>query len=140
LVKKTPVLAAFFTTAIMASIAVPGPGLANFWGEFTVFVALWDWKAWMLFPAALGILFSAVYGLRSIGRIFFGKPTAAFETKFEAGMDDLSWRERVPAIVLLVALVALGVWPRSISDGVNASLQTSLSQPAAEARAVALDR
>ncbi len=135
LVKKTPVLAAFFTTAIMASIAVPGPGLANFWGEFTVFVAVWSWKSWMLFPVLLGIIISAVYGLRSIGRIFFGKPTPGFEPKLEAEMADLSWRERVPAIVLLVALIALGVWPRSISDGVNASLQSSLPQPVAEARA-----
>ncbi|MGH8021598.1 MAG: complex I subunit 4 family protein [Opitutaceae bacterium] len=134
LVKKTPVLAGFFTTAIMASIAVPGPGLANFWGEFTVFLAIWNWKSWMLFPVMLGIVISAVYGLRSIGRIFFGKPTPAFEPKLEAGMVDLSWRERVPAIVLLVALIGLGIWPRLISDGVNASLESSLPQPAAEAQ------
>jgi len=136
LVKKTPVLAGFFTTAIMASIAVPGPGLANFWGEFTVFVAVWNWRAWMLFPVALGVVFSAVYGLRAVGRIFFGKPTPGFEAKLEADMADLSWRERMPAVLLLLALIAVGVWPRSISDGVNASLESSLSQPAIQARAV----
>jgi NADH-quinone oxidoreductase subunit M len=37
LAQKTPVLAAFFVAATMASIGLPG--FANFWGELTVFVA-----------------------------------------------------------------------------------------------------
>jgi NADH-quinone oxidoreductase subunit M len=140
LVKKTPVLAAFFTTAVMASIAVPGPGLANFWGEFAVFVAVWNWKSWMLFPVALGVIFSAVYGLRAIGRIFFGKPTPGFEPRLEGEIVDLTWRERVPALVLLVALVGIGLWPRSFSDGVNAALKDSIPPPPAAVQAAVADR
>ncbi len=125
LVQKAPVLAAFFVTAMLASIAVPGPGLANFWGEFTVFVAVWHWKTWLLVPVAFGIIISAVYGLRAVGRIFFGPPTDAFAKTFEGPIEDLRWAERVPALVLFVALIGLGVWPKSISDGVNASLHAS---------------
>jgi hypothetical protein len=43
----------------------------------------------------------------------------------EAPVEDLRWGERVPALILFVALIALGAWPRSISDSVNASLQSS---------------
>jgi len=42
LARKAPVLAAFFTTAIFASIGLPGFG--NFWGELAIFVALWHFS------------------------------------------------------------------------------------------------
>jgi NADH-quinone oxidoreductase subunit M len=129
LVQKAPVLAAFFVTAMLASIGVPGPGLANFWGEFTVFVAIWQWKSWLLFPVAFGVIISAVYGLRAVGRIFFGPPTEKFAATLEAPIEDLRWGERIPALLLLVALIALGAWPKSISDAVNASLQATYPTP-----------
>src|SRR5690606_27939124 len=83
LVRKAPVLAAFFVTAMFASIAVPGPGLANFWGEFGVFVAVWEWRTWLLVPVAFGVILSAIYGLRAIARIFFGPPTEKFAPALE---------------------------------------------------------
>lgn len=126
-VKKAPVLAAFFVTAMLASIAVPGPGLANFWAEFTVFLSVWAWKPWVVFAGATGVIISAIYGLRAIGRIFFGQPTDAFEKKFAEPMQDLRWAERFPAIILFAVLIAIGFWPRSISDGVNAALTASKS-------------
>ena len=125
LVKKAPVLAAFFVTAMMASIAVPGPGLANFWAEFTVFVAIWQWQPWVLYPTALGVIISAVYGLRAVGRIFFGQPTDAFEKKLAEPVIDLRWAERLPALILFAVLIAIGFWPRSISDGINAALSSA---------------
>jgi NADH-quinone oxidoreductase subunit M len=137
LVRKAPVLAGFFVTAMMASIAVPGPGLANFWGEFAVFVAVWNWKSWVLVPAALGVILSAVYGLRAVGRIFFGQPTDAFAARLESGIVDLRWGERLPALILFAMLIGIGVWPRSISDGVNDALESSL--PVATAAAAAGD-
>jgi NADH-quinone oxidoreductase subunit M len=136
LAKKAPVLAAFFAAAMLASIAVPGPGLANFIGEFTVFAALWQWKAWMAAPAALGVIISAVYGLRAVGRIFFGPPTESFSTKLEGPIEDIGWGERLPAILLFAVLIGVGFWPRSITDGVNAALHRAWPKAAATAPAV----
>lgn len=133
LVKKAPVLAAFFTVAVLASIAVPGPGLANFWGEFTVFLAIWQWKAWLLFPVAVGVVLSAVYGLRAIGRIFLGPPTEVFRPTLDGEIQDLRWSEKLPALVLLVVLIGVGVWPRSISDAANESLKATHVYAAPEA-------
>ena len=45
LAQKAPVLAALFTAATLASIGLPG--FANFWGELTIFVALWQFSPWM---------------------------------------------------------------------------------------------
>ncbi len=121
--QKAPVLAAFYGVAIFASIGVPGPGLANFWGEFAVFVGLWDFRAWLVVPAVLGVVISAVYGLRSLANIFFGQPTEAFGKKVDiAAIRDIQWRERVPALVLLAMLILIGFWPRSVSDPLNGSL------------------
>lgn len=125
----TPVLAAFFVAATMASIGLPG--FANFWGEFAIFIALWQDHAWALVPAAFGIVISAVYGLRAVARVFFGPPCADFAQHVErSAPTDLSLRERLPALVLLLALFAVGLWPKMLSQSVNAEL-SARHEPAA---------
>jgi NADH-quinone oxidoreductase subunit M len=124
LVKQAPVLAAFFLTATLASIGLPGPGLLNFWGELTIFMAVYAHAEWMVVPAVLGVVISAIYGLRSVARVFYGPPSEAF-ARYQEGrqIGDLRWSERVPALVLLIALVALGVWPRAITVPLNSTLE-----------------
>jgi NADH-quinone oxidoreductase subunit M len=132
LVKKAPVLAAFFLTAVLASIGLPGPGLLNFWGELTIFMAIYEHAEWMVVPALLGVVISAIYGLRAMGKVFYGQPSAAFLKHQETHpVVDLRWSERVPALVLLVTLVGFGVWPRAITEPLNKTL-TEL-YPAVEA-------
>ncbi len=100
---KAPVLAAFFVAATMASIGLPG--FANFWGELTIFTSLAQIQpAWLLGAIVLSIVISAVYGLRAVAKIFYGKNTglALSEEKFEA-VRDISLRERVPAVELNAA-------------------------------------
>jgi NADH-quinone oxidoreductase subunit M len=117
------VLAAFFIAGTLASIGLPG--FANFWGELTIFVALWKFSPWMTAAAAAGIVISAVYGLRAAARVFFGPPTAEF-ARVAAGQPtaDLRWSERFPALILLAALLFVGFWPRSLSDPLNQVLPT----------------
>ena len=76
LAQKAPVLAAFFVAATLASIGLPG--FANFWGELTIFVALWKFSPLITALAVAGVVISAVYGLRSAAKVFFGSPTEAF--------------------------------------------------------------
>jgi len=123
LVKKAPVMAAFFLTAILASIGLPGPGLLNFWGELTIFMAIYAHSEWMVVPAVLGVVISAIYGLRAVARVFYGPPSEVF-ARYQEGREvtDLRWSERLPAIVLLVSLIALGVWPRVITTPLNSAL------------------
>ena len=117
LARKAPVLAGFFVAASMASIGLPGFG--NFWGEFTIFAALAEDPAtqWILVPSALGIIISAIYGLRAVANIFFGEPTEVMTPKLEGQtLVDLKAHERLPATVLVVALVIVGLFPRVLSD------------------------
>lgn len=121
--QRAPVLAAIYATAILASIGLPGPGLANFWGELTIFIALWEFRSWMVVPAVFGVVISAVYGLRSLANVFFGEPTDAFSKSVDLSrIQDLHWREKAPAFLLLAILIFAGVWPRSISDPLDRSL------------------
>ncbi len=125
LAQKAPVLAALFTAATLASIGLPG--FANFWGELTIFVALWQFSPWMTAAAVAGIVISAVYGLRAAARVFFGAPTPEF-AKVAAGQPpvDLRWSERLPALILLALLFFVGFWPRSLSAPLNQALQTAI--------------
>ena len=121
LAQKTPVLAAFFVTATMASIGLPG--FANFWGELTIFVALWNFSHLYTAIAVAGIIISAIYGLRAVARVFFGSPTESLAKVIaDHPPVDLRWGEKIPAIILLAALLFIGFWPKSITEPVNDAL------------------
>ena len=132
--QKTPVLAAFFVAATFASIGLPG--FANFWGELTIFVALWKFSPPITALAVAGVIISAIYGLRSAANVFFGAPTEAFSAVAKRQPPaDLTWAEKIPALVLLAALLFIGFWPKSISTAINAALTSA--KPVATAQAVA---
>ncbi|MDF9833297.1 NADH-quinone oxidoreductase subunit M [Ereboglobus sp. PH5-5] len=137
LAKQAPLLSALFVAAIFASIGLPG--FANFWGELTIFVALWGFSKWMTIAAVAGIIISAIYGLRAAARIFFGPPTETFaKVAAENPVTDLRWSERVPAFVLLAALVLVGVWPKIVTTPLNAQLTSAtISQSATPNQGVA---
>ncbi|MDE3084801.1 MAG: NADH-quinone oxidoreductase subunit M [Verrucomicrobiota bacterium] len=128
LAQKTPVLAAFFTAAIFASVGLPG--FANFWGELPIFVALWNFSHWATVGAVAGVIITAIYGLRAAAAVFFGQPSDEFaKIASENPPVALRWSERVPALLLLAALMFIGFWPKSLSEPINAALQSAQSSP-----------
>jgi len=145
LAQKAPVLAAFFVAGTFASIGLPG--FANFWGELTIFVALWNFSHAITALAVAGVIISAIYGLRAAARVFFGPPTE-FATQIAAKhqVTDLRWNEKIPALILLAALFFVGFWPKSLTTPLNAELTSkpviarseatkqSLSNPAGSPR------
>jgi NADH-quinone oxidoreductase subunit M len=121
LAMQAPVLAALFVAATFASIGLPG--FANFWGELTIFFALWQLSPVLTACAVGGVIISAIYGLRAVGRVFFGPATERFaEVAAKHPPTDLRWAERIPALVLLLALLLIGFWPKSISEPINTAL------------------
>ena len=123
LAAKAPVLAGFFVAATMASIGLPGFG--NFWGEFTIFAALaeTDLTRWIVAPAAIGIVISAIYGLRAVAHVFFGQPKEAFVARLEGGkITDMQAFEKLPACILIAGLMLTGIFPRIFSDDANREL------------------
>ncbi|MAK27215.1 MAG: NADH-quinone oxidoreductase subunit N [Opitutae bacterium] len=120
LASQTPVLACFFIAASLATIGLPGFG--NFWGEFGIFLSLGENSDHQLILglAALGIIISAIFGLRAVARIFYGKQSDELsEYAKDSPIVDLSVTEMIPAGVLVSALLFLGLWPKGISERVN---------------------
>jgi NADH-quinone oxidoreductase subunit M len=137
LAMKAPVLAAFFVVATMASIGLPG--LANFWGELTIFIALWKFSAWVTACAVGGIIISAVYGLRAVARIFFGPASEEFTRASERNpVTDLRWSEKTPALLLLAGLLVIGFWPRSFSTSLNETVSALYPSATVQSTNVAL--
>jgi NADH-quinone oxidoreductase subunit M len=130
LAQKTPVLAAFFVAGTLASIGLPG--FPNFWGELTIFVALWKFSPLITALAVAGVVISAIYGLRSAARVFFGPATEQMtRVAMENPPADLRWSEKIPALVLLAALLFVGFWPKSITTALNAELAPAPAPAAA---------
>jgi len=130
--KDAPVLAGLLMAATMASIGLPG--FANFWGELTIFISLWHWNPAFLAIALTGIIISAVYGLRAVSAIAFGEQTEALkEIKKEHAINDLNWMERIPAVLLLVALVVFGLFPFLAGDSISGTIENHIL-PAAKER------
>ena len=121
LARRTPVLAAFFVAATMAGLGLPG--FANFWGELTIFVALWKFSPALTAVAVAGVVISAIYGLRAAARVFFGPPSEALQRVLaQHPPADLDWREKLPALLLLAALLFFGFYPKAVSQPVDQAL------------------
>lgn len=113
LAKAAPSLAFIFGLGAMASIGLPG--LANFAGEVMVFLSSFqNYDASTgLGPVQIacilsiwGVVISAVYMLRAYRRIFQGPAVKSTES-----VADLTFADKIPALLLVVALLAVGLYP-----------------------------
>jgi NADH-quinone oxidoreductase subunit M len=113
LAKSAPGMAFLFGMVGMASIGLPG--LANFAGEVMVFLSAfrnYDPAAGLgpvqiaCILAIWGVVISAVYMLRAFRKIFQGPTVRATETA-----ADLTFADRIPVLLLAVALLAVGLYP-----------------------------
>ncbi|OYV04049.1 MAG: hypothetical protein CFE26_18975 [Verrucomicrobiales bacterium VVV1] len=113
LAKSAPCLAFIFGLGAMASIGLPG--LANFAGEVMVFLSSFqNYNATTgLGPVQIacilsiwGVVIRAVYMLRAYRRIFQGPAVKSTES-----VADLTLADKIPALLLVVALLAVGLYP-----------------------------
>ena len=115
LAKAAPKLAFLFGLAGMASIGLPG--LANFSGEVLVFLSGFEsYKGGPLgcvqvatILALWGVVISAVYMLRAFRKTFQGPAV-----KNSTGVADLTFMEKMPAMILAAALLIVGLYPNSL--------------------------
>ena len=126
--ERTPLLACFCIAATLATIGLPGFG--NFWGEFGIFLSLGESSNHLTFLiiAALGIILSAIFGLRAVSRIFFGEESKELSIEVEKSkLTDLTKTELLPASLILSALLLIGFWPQSISTRIDQEIDRRYS-------------
>ncbi len=116
-----PGLATAFMIALLASIGLPV--LCNFIGEFLVLqgaaLAHFSWAVW----AAIGVILSAAYMLWMYQRTFFGQPGERV-----AGFPDLSTRDWLPLLPLILLMVWLGSYTQSFMPPITSATSHLLDQ------------
>lgn len=115
--KQIPIFSFLFGLAAFASAGLPG--FANFSGEVLVFFGgfqgyegeAFSPLQWATILALWGVVISAVYMLRAYRSIFLGTQPDGLNAA-----PDIKIVQRVPCAILVVALVAIGFYPRLFSD------------------------
>ncbi|MEN9274447.1 MAG: NAD(P)H-quinone oxidoreductase subunit 4, partial [Gloeomargarita sp. DG02_4_bins_56] len=127
---------ALFTAGSFASLALPG--MSGFISELSVFLGLADslynalFKGLAITLAAVGLILTPVYLLDLLRRVFYGAPGAAVW----AG-GDANPRELFIALSLLIPVLVVGTYPRSLSDWSNPATTLIAEQWPAPATVVA---
>jgi NADH-quinone oxidoreductase subunit M len=119
LATKAPTMAILFVVLAFANIALP---LTNaFIGEFLLFNGLFQYNIWIAAAAGVSIILGAVYTLQMVQKVLFGEVSAV-----TTNATEINAYSKWVLIVIVVAVIALGVYPQPLidltKDSVNALL------------------
>ena len=109
LATRMPILAAAFLVAGLASLGLPGT--SGFVSEILIFLGAFPVWSWPTALAAFGVVITAGYILWMVQRTMFGPKIDRFDS-----VRDATVLEMVPVAVLIVAILAVGIYPSLISD------------------------
>ena len=116
-VNKMPIFATFMVLFAMANAGLPAT--SGFVGEFMVILASFHANPWYALIAAVTLITGAAYTLWLVKRVIFG-PVA---NENVAALTDVNGREFLVLGVLAVAVLALGIWPKPLTDVMEPTLQ-----------------
>ena len=95
----------------MASLGLPM--LGNFIAEFLILLGTFPASGALTVIASLGLVFSALYSLRMMQKVFLGQPSVPVQ------MKDLSARELIIMGGLAIAIIGLGLYPQPVFEMVR---------------------
>ncbi len=116
LAKKMPFLAMAFTVGGLVSLGLPG--FSGFVAELLVFLGAFQVRPILTVIAVTGILFTAIYVLRVVQKIFFGPEKTAF-----AIISDANFIEKLCLSILMLVLLAVGIYPKVLIQFINLSIE-----------------
>ncbi|MBI3804619.1 MAG: NADH-quinone oxidoreductase subunit M [Nitrospirae bacterium] len=102
------------------------PGLGHFIGEFLILFGTYPVSRWRAALATVGLLAATLYALRLVERTFHGPNLHRWR------LPDLSAREIVVLVPLILALIWLGLYPQPVFDTFRIAM-ISLQQTVADA-------
>jgi NADH-quinone oxidoreductase subunit M len=88
------------------------PGTSGFVGEFLTLMGAFQANTWAAFFGATGVILSACYALWLYKRVVFGDEIA----HSMRDIVDVNRRELVTLVPLVIATLALGVYPSMATD------------------------
>ena len=124
-VNTMPWFAAFFVFFAMANAGLPGT--SGFVGEFMVVLASFQQSPLVAFGAATTLILGAAYTLWMVKRVVFG----AVANHHVAELSDINSREAWVLGIFALGVLAVGVYPKPLTDLMDASVTQLVSQLAA---------
>jgi len=123
LAKQMPIFATIFMIMTLSSIGVPGTN--GFVGEFLCILGAFESDLrWFAIAATTGVIFAAVYMLWMYQRVMFGE----LKNPKNAELKDLSAREIVLMIPLLIFVFWIGIYPNTFLDKMTPALENLVKQ------------
>lgn len=122
LAHKMPHYTVIVVVLFFASLGLPG--FSGFIAEILVFLGAFKSEIipkWMAIVATSGLLLSAAYYLWTIQRMFFGKFFVR-NKDLEKNLTDLTIREFIMFIPLVVLALLFGIFPHFLLDLINTSV------------------
>ncbi|MBI1924853.1 NADH-quinone oxidoreductase subunit M [Candidatus Poribacteria bacterium] len=123
--KQMPIFATIFMVVTLSSIGLPG--LNGFVGEFMIllgsFVSTSFSKVYVVI-AATGVILAAIYMLWMFQRVMFG----TLDNPKNQVLKDLSLREVVVLVPLLVFIIWIGVYPKPFLSRMEKSVSQVITQ------------
>jgi NADH-quinone oxidoreductase subunit M len=120
--KVMPIYATLFLIITLSSIGLPGTN--GFVGEFLILLGTFASHPVYAVLASTGIILAAVYMLWMYQRVFFGPITH----EENSHLKDVSLREGLVIVVLIVLAIWIGVYPEPILSRMQPSLALVLSR------------
>jgi NADH-quinone oxidoreductase subunit M len=120
--RVAPALAAVLSIVALSSIGLPGTN--GFIGEFLVLLGSFGEYPWATAAAATGVIFAAMYLLRALQRLIYNK----LDKPENERLPDLSLREKLVLIPLVVCIFWIGLYPRPFLKRMEASAQALVEQ------------
>ncbi len=120
LVHRMPRYAVAMLVFTLANVGLPGT--SGFVGEFLTLIGAFQANTWVALFATSGVVLSAAYALYLYRRVIFGvldKPPLLT-------IQDLTFREHLFLIPLLLLVIYYGVHPQPILDACAASVEAML--------------
>ena len=129
--RQIPRYGVMMSIAMLAAMGLPG--LAGFISEFHAILGAFERWGLYVAIASIGILVTAAYSLRTIGRMF----TGSFDPRW-AHLQDVSPRQMLAAVPLLILIIGIGIFPSPALNIINPTVTqmvASIKAPAAKATA-----
>ncbi len=118
---KAPALAILLVIMALANIALP---LTNaFVGEFLMFNSLFTYNKWIAAIAGISIILTAVYTLNMIQKVFYGNTSVITDRA-----NDLATGPKLMLIILVIVVVALGIYPQPMLQLTNDTIKIALAK------------
>jgi NADH-quinone oxidoreductase subunit M len=118
--RALPLVTIAFIIGSLVSMGMPG--FSGFIAEFPIFLGLWRSAPLAAIVAVLGIVITAAYLMRAVGRIFFGE----MPEEFQGHIGPVNVGDRVALVLLSGLMIVIGIFPSVMAPLVETGAESVL--------------